>query len=43
MNCYAPTDDKSEEITNDFYEELDRICDALPTRKTKIILIDFNA
>lgn len=43
INCYAPTDDKNEEIKNAFYEELDRICDALPTGKPKIILSDFNA
>ncbi|XP_050430865.1 craniofacial development protein 2-like [Adelges cooleyi] len=43
INCYAPTDDKSEEIKNAFYEELDRICDGLPTGKPKVILGDFNA
>ncbi|XP_060842503.1 craniofacial development protein 2-like [Rhopalosiphum padi] len=43
INCYAPTEEKSEEIKNAFYEELDRIYDALPTGKPKIILGDFNA
>ncbi|KAL4112938.1 hypothetical protein QTP88_016652 [Uroleucon formosanum] len=38
INCYAPTEEKSEEIKNAFYEELDRIYDALPTGKPKIIL-----
>jgi len=43
INCYAPTEEKSEEIKNAFYEELDRIYDALPTGKPKIIVDDFNA
>jgi len=43
INCHAPTEEKSEEIKNAFYEELDRIYDALPTGKPKIILDDFNA
>lgn len=42
INYYAPTDDKSKNIKNAFYEELDRICDALSTEKPKIILRDFN-
>ncbi|KAL4143945.1 hypothetical protein QTP88_006193 [Uroleucon formosanum] len=43
INCYALTEEKSEEIKNAFYEELDRIYDALPTGKPKITLGDFNA
>lgn len=35
INCYAPTEEKNEEIKNAFYEELDRIYDALPTGKQK--------
>lgn len=36
-NYYDPIYDKSEEIKNAFYKELDRICDALLTVKPKII------
>jgi len=43
INCYAPNEDKSEEIKNAFYEELDKIYDTLPTGKPKIILGYFNA
>ncbi|XP_008178654.1 craniofacial development protein 2-like [Acyrthosiphon pisum] len=27
VNCYAPTEDKSEGVKNAFYDELDRVCD----------------
>lgn len=37
INCYAPTEDKSDDIKNKFYEDLDLLCD-----KPKIILGDFN-
>jgi hypothetical protein len=39
-NCYAPAEDKSEEVKNAFYDELDRICDELPPGKPKIIIGD---
>ncbi|XP_025406282.1 uncharacterized protein LOC112680412 [Sipha flava] len=43
VNCYAPTEDKSEEVKNAFYDELDRVCDGLSSGKPKIIIGDFNA
>jgi len=43
INCYAPTEDKSDDIKNKFYEDLDLVCDTLPIDKPKIILGDFNA
>jgi hypothetical protein len=43
VNCYAPTEDKSDDIKNKFYEDLDLVCDTLPVDKPKIILGDFYA
>jgi hypothetical protein len=43
VNCYAPTENKSEKIKNAFYEELHRIYDTSPTGKPKFILGDFIA
>jgi len=43
INCYATTKDKSGDIKNKFYEDLDLVCDTLPVDKWKIILGDFNA
>lgn len=43
VNCYAPTEDKSEEVKNAFYDELDRVCDELPSGKPTIFIGDFNA
>jgi len=41
INCYAPTDDKSDDIKNKFYVHLD--CDNLPNDKQKIVLGYFSA
>lgn len=38
VNCYAPTEDKSGEVKNTFYDELDRICDQLPSGNQKLSL-----
>jgi len=27
INCYAPIEDKGDDVKEDFYEEHDRICD----------------
>lgn len=43
VNCYAPTEDKSEEVKNAFYSGIDRICYGLPSGKPKIIIGDINA
>lgn len=44
INEYASTEDKNEDIMNEFYEKLDTIiCDLLPNNKVIIILGDFNA
>ncbi|XP_025407394.1 craniofacial development protein 2-like [Sipha flava] len=41
INCYAPTEDKSDDIKYKFYEDL--VCNTLPVDKPKIIFEDFNA
>lgn len=42
INGYAPTEDKNEDIKNEFYERLDTVCDQLPNSNVKILLGDFN-
>jgi exonuclease III len=43
MNCYAPTEDKNNDIKSAYYEELENIYDTLPRNTVKIIIEDFNA
>lgn len=43
INGYAPTEDKEDEVKDIFYENLDNVCDRIPTNKVKILLEDFNA
>jgi serine phosphatase RsbU (regulator of sigma subunit) len=43
INVYAPTEDKEEEIKDQFYEELQRTQDRVPTHDVTIILGDMNA
>jgi len=43
INCYAPTEEKGEDIKESFYEELDRVWDVIPNSCVKIVLGDFNA
>ncbi|XP_022160090.1 craniofacial development protein 2-like [Myzus persicae] len=43
INCYAPTEDKRDDIKEDFYEDLDSICDITSNYFVKIFLGDFNA
>ncbi|KAL4083660.1 hypothetical protein QTP88_028976 [Uroleucon formosanum] len=43
INCYAPTEDIRDDIKEDFYEDLDRICDITSNYSIKIVLGDFNA
>jgi len=42
INCYAPTEDKNEEIKNEFYDSLDMLYDFLPADKPKMVIGDFN-
>jgi exonuclease III len=43
INIYAPTEDKEEEIKEQFYEELQRTQDRLPKHYLIIIFGDMNA
>lgn len=43
INCYVPTENKSGNIKNIFYKNLDLVYDILPNDKPKIVLRDFNA
>jgi hypothetical protein len=41
-NGHAPTDDKTDDMKDSFYEELDRAFDKFPKYRMKIVLGDFN-
>jgi hypothetical protein len=43
LNVHAPTEDKTDEAKDIFYEESDRVFDKFPKYHTKILLGDFNA
>jgi len=43
INTYTPTEDKEEEIKEQFYEELHRTQDSVPKHDVTIILGDMNA
>ena len=43
INIYAPTEDKEEEIKEQFYEELHRTQDRIPKHDVTVILGDMNA
>ncbi|XP_008181820.1 uncharacterized protein LOC103309055 [Acyrthosiphon pisum] len=43
INVHAPSEDKSQEEKDDFYESLDLILNALPQYRIKIVLGDLNA
>jgi exonuclease III len=42
LNVHAPTEDKSDDVKDSFYEELERVFDKFPKYRMKILL-DFNA
>lgn len=42
LNCYAPTDDKNNDIKSNFYENLENACDSIPGNSVKIIVGDLN-
>jgi hypothetical protein len=43
LNVHAPTEDKSDDVKDSFYEELERVFDKFPKHHMKILLGDFNA
>jgi endonuclease/exonuclease/phosphatase family metal-dependent hydrolase len=43
LNVHSPTEDKTDDVKNSFYEELERVFDKFPKYHTKIVLGDFNA
>jgi hypothetical protein len=43
LNIHAPAEDKTDDVKESFYEELERIFDKFPKYHTKILLRDFNA
>jgi exonuclease III len=43
LNVHAPTKDKTDDVKDSFYEELERIFDKFPKYHIKILLGDLNA
>jgi exonuclease III len=43
LNVHAPTEDKTDDVKDSFYEELERVFDKFPKYLMKILLGDFNA
>jgi exonuclease III len=43
LNAHAPTEDKTDDAKDSFYEELERVFDKLHNYHVKILLGDFNA
>jgi hypothetical protein len=43
LNIHAPTEDKTDDVKDSFYEELECVFDKLPKYHMKILLGDFNA
>jgi len=43
LNCYAPTEDKNNDVKSEFYERLENAYDSLPGNKVKIIVGNLNA
>jgi hypothetical protein len=43
LNVHAPTEDKTDEVKNSFFEELERVFDTFPKYHMKILLGNFNA
>ena len=42
INVYAPSEDKSDDSKDSFYEELEQVFDHFPRYHMKILLGDFN-
>jgi hypothetical protein len=43
LNVHTPTEDKTDEVKDSFYEKLERVFDKFPKYHMKILLKDFNA
>jgi exonuclease III len=43
LNVHAPTEDKTDDVKDSFYEEMERVFDKFPKYHKKILLGDFNA
>ena len=43
FNVHCPTEEKEDDIKNEFYDEFERVYDSFPSDSMKIILGDFNA
>jgi hypothetical protein len=43
LKINAPTEDKTDDVKDSFYEEMERVFDKFPKYHTKILLGDFNA
>jgi hypothetical protein len=43
LNVHAPTEDKTDDMKDSFYEEPERVIDEFPKLHMKILLRDFNA
>jgi hypothetical protein len=43
LNVHAPTEDKTDDVRDSFYVELERVFDKFPKYHMKILLGDFNA
>jgi exonuclease III len=43
LNVHAPTEDKTDDVKDSFYEELEHVFDKFPKYHTKILLGDINA
>jgi hypothetical protein len=43
LNVYAPTEDKTDNVKDSFYKELERVFDKFPEYRKNILLGDFNA
>jgi hypothetical protein len=43
LNVHAPTADKTDDVKDSFYEELECVFDKFPKYNMKILLRDFNA
>jgi hydroxypyruvate isomerase len=43
LSVHAPKDDKTDDVKDSFYEELEHIFDKFPKYHMKILLEDFNA
>jgi endonuclease III-like uncharacterized protein len=43
LNVHAPTEDKTDDLKDIFYEELEHVFDKFPKYHAKIVLGDFSA